>query len=531
MLVHLPSKRLVLNLRNPDMVCHVIPTARQFDYKGSRLVAVPHKLDEVRVLRNLGIRAPSPVLHHYSWPGRYSPFYAQRETAQFLTLNPKAFVLNDMGTGKTLATLWAFDFLKSIGVAVKLLVMSPLSTLERTWGDEIFQNFPHLNFCIVHGEKALRQRLLADDSYDVYIINHHGIRVVEKEIIAADFDTVVVDEGAIFRNASTELWKSLNRISAGRARIWWLTGTPTPNGPVDAWAQCRIVAPERVPRYMGKFRDTVMRQYGPFKWVPREGATDTVFQAMQPAVRFTRDQCMDLPPAMYQTREVDLTPEQKKAYKEMLSKLHTEFQGDEVQAVNEAVKVSKLVQIACGVVYDGGGNEVVLPTKPRIDAVLEIVEQAATKVIVFVPFKSVLRYVAEELRRELLPKSKADAVDAMIHGSDLVAEISGDVPARQRGDIFREFQQGKTRVLVAQPAAMSHGLTLTAASTVVWYAPTNSNETYEQANARITRPGQKHTQFIVHIEGSAVERKTYERLKNKQKMQGILLETVKEAYE
>jgi hypothetical protein len=73
MLVHLPSKRLVLNLRNPDMVCHVIPTARQFDYKGSRLVAVPHKLDEVRVLRNLGIRAPSPVLHHYSWPGRYSP--------------------------------------------------------------------------------------------------------------------------------------------------------------------------------------------------------------------------------------------------------------------------------------------------------------------------------------------------------------------------------------------------------------------------------------------------------------------------
>jgi SNF2 family DNA or RNA helicase len=99
--------------------------------------------------------------------------------------------------------------------------VSPLSTLERTWGDEVFQNFPHLNFCIVHGEKALRQRLLADDSYDVYIINHHGIRVVEKEIIAADIrHPVVVDEGATFRNASTELWKSLNRISARRARVW-----------------------------------------------------------------------------------------------------------------------------------------------------------------------------------------------------------------------------------------------------------------------------------------------------------------------
>ena len=513
MLVHLPSKRIVLNLKNPERVTTVIPGARVFDYKGSQLVAVPHRIDEVRVLRNLGIRAPSPIVHHYNWPRghSYDPFFAQVETSQFLTLNARAFVLNSMGTGKTLAVLWAYHYLRSIGVAVKLLVISPLSTLERTWGDEIFRHFPDLNFCIMHGDKAKRLKLLADD-FDVYIVNHHGIRVIEKELIEKGIDTLCVDEGAIFRNASTDLWKSLNRIAKDPDRLWWLTGTPTPNAPTDAWAQARIVSPERVPRYAGKFRDMVQRQSGPFRWINREGATDVVADAMQPAVRFTRDQCMDLPPCIYQTREVPFTPEQKAAYKSMLAQLHMEFQGGQVQAVNEAVKMSKLVQIACGVVYGVDGVEIVLPNKPRITEVIDTIEQASTKSIVFVPYKAVLRYVADEL---------------ITHGLR-VGVISGDVPAGQRAVIFKQFQDGHLDVIAAQPAAMSHGLTLTAANTVIWYAPVTSNETYEQANARVTRPGQKHTQFIVHIEGSPVERGIYKRLQGKQKMQGLVLELIKE---
>jgi len=518
MLVHLPSKRLVMQLKNTARVTTVIPTAKVFDYKGARLVSVRHTIDSVRVLRNLGIRAPSPILHHYRWPGQFAPFYAQRETSQFLTLNPRAFVLNDMGTGKTLAALWAWDYLRQLaakrGVRLRLLVVSPLSTLERTWADEVFRHFSHLSVAVLHGTKERRLKLLADD-FDIYLINHHGIRVVERELIAReDIDTVVVDEIATFRNATTALWKSLNRILKGRERVWGLTGTPTPNAPTDAWAQCRLISPERVPVYYGKFRDSVMRQLGPFKYLARDGATETVYEAMQPAVRFTRDQCMDLPPVIYQTREVSLSTEQKTAYKDMLSKLYTEYEGGEVQAVNEAVKVSKLVQIACGVVYGKDGTEVVLPTEPRIAALLEVFEQAAAKVIVFVPFKAVLRYVAEELRAKGLK----------------IGVISGDVPAVERARIFKDFQNGELDGLVAQPAAMSHGLTLTAANVVCWYAPVPSNETYEQANARITRPGQKHTQFIVHLEGTPIERRIYERLKSRQKMQGVLLETVKENY-
>lgn len=516
MLIHPARKAIVLNLANRERVTTVIPTAKPFDFRGKQLVAVPHRIDEVRVLRNLGFRAPSPVQHLYPWSGQYLPFYAQRETVDFLTMNPRAFVLNDMGTGKSLASLWAFDYLRSIGQARRMLIVCPLSTMERTWADEIFRHFPHLTSSVLYGSRERRLKLLAQE-VDIYIVNHHGLNTILPGLAGRDdIDVVTLDELAVFRNASTNLWKSANKAIAGRPRVWGLTGTPTPNAPTDAWAQCRLISPERVPKFFGKFRDMVMQQFGQFKWLPRPNATEIVYEAMQPAIRFTRDQCVGLPEAVYQTRHAAMTVEQGKAYKEMASQLMTEYQGDQVQAVNEAVKLGKLVQIACGVVYGTDGSEVVLPSEPRLAEVKDVIEQAATKVIVFVPYKAVLRWVAGEL-------------EALYPGR--VAQVSGDTSKTERDAIFSSFMAPTGyEILVAQPAAMSHGLTLTSASTIIWYAPVTSHDTYQQANARITRPGQKNTQFIVHLEGTEVERRIYKRLQSKEKMQGLLLDSVKDGF-
>lgn len=514
----------------------MIPSARQFEYKGAQLVAIPHRLDETRVLRNMGIHAPAPILHHYSWPlyqGRHEPFFAQRETSAFLSMNPRAYVLNDMGTGKTMATLWAFHYLRSLGVVRRMLVTCPLSTMERTWADEVFDSFPDLTCQVVYGPKERRQKILAQDA-DIFIINHHGMAVVEPELIAADFDVAVIDELGVFRNANTKLWKTANRIVQNRRYVWGLTGTPTPNAPTDAYAEVKLITPERVPKYYTKFRDMVMKQHGPFKWLPRETATEVVADAMQPAVRFTRDQCVDLPPTLPIYRNAPLTPEQSKAYKEMLSKLHMEFNGEQVQAVNEAVKLSKLVQIACGVVYDSAGAEVVLPNQPRIDVVKEIIQEAAAKVIVFVPYRSVLEYVADQLDDQLYGSgamTEAEQVERVTRKLTtgklgVVGRIHGGTSKAERDRAFHDFQHGDMPVLVAQPAAMSHGLTLTAANVVCWYAPVTSNDIFQQANARVSRPGQKHTTWIAMIEGSAVERKIYNRLQGRQKLQGLLLETL-----
>lgn len=512
MIVSAPTKKLVLNLRNPARVTALIPHAKHFKYRGADLVSVPHKIEETQVLRNLGFNAPSPVEYHYSWPGQYTPFKAQIETTAFLTLNNRAFCLNGMGSGKTLATLWAYDYLKKAGLAHKMLIVAPLSTLERTWADEIFNNFPNLTWSVVHGSRERREALLKIPA-DIYLINHDGIKVMEKALIARkDIDVVTIDEIASFRNASTDRWKSLSRVILGRARVWGLTGTPTPNEPTDAWAQCRLISPERVPRFEGAFKDQTMRQVSKFKWVPRDNAIAIVAEAMQPAIRFSREQCVDLPPCLYATRHVELSPDQKTAYKAMLTTLLMEHAQGDVLAVNEAVKLGKLIQIACGVVYSQDGTRVSLGAAARISELLDIIEQAESKVIVFVPYTGVLEYVTQELAKH-----------------HTVAVINGAVPKSQRDAIFSDFQRAKDpQVIVAQPAAMSHGLTLTAANTIAWYAPTTSAETYAQANARVSRPGQKFSQLIVNIEGSPAERKLFDGLRGKLNMQGILLNLLQE---
>ena len=521
MLVSTKHKKLVLNLRDPERVTTIVPTAKVFEYKGHTLTAIPHRTEETRVLRNIGLDAPAPIDFHYEWSGMYTPYRHQRITAGFATLNPRSFILNGMGSGKTAALLWAFDALRLEGTVRKALVICPLSTMERAWGDEIYRNFPHLSFGVMHGSRERRHKILAED-FDVYIINHDGIKNPDTLALLAKkegLDLIVVDELAEFRNSKTDRWKALNAIINGDKKkgwapktwAWGATGTPIPNSPTDAWAQIRLINPPKAPGYFTAFRDAVMRKVTSFKWVPRDDALEVISNMMQPAVRFAREDCIDLPPTTYATRHAPLSKEQEQMFNEMLRRLKTEFEGGNITAVNEAVKMSKLLQICCGVAYSGTGEEVVIPCEPRINLIREIIDEAAAKVIVFVPFTAALNAVAEKLREHYT-----------------VAVIHGGVPKGQRDTIFTNFQKSPDpHVLVADARAMSHGLTLTAANTTIWYGPAPSNNVYMQANERTPRPGQKLQTLIVHVEGTPVERRLYDRLQGKKSTQGALLELLK----
>lgn len=519
----LPDKKaLLLRVREPRRLVKLIPTAKLFRHKGKITVAVPHRQDECRVLTNLGLQVPAPILSYYGWQRNSlliaQPFHAQKITAATLTLNPRAFVLNDLGTGKSLATLWAYDWLRKLKIANRLLIICPLSTMERTWGDELFYHFPDYKVAIVHGSRERRLKILAQPA-DIYVVNHHGVQIIADELAKRpDITHIVLDEIAqVARNQSTDMWKSFNAVANkqkfdyGFRSLWGLTATPTPNEPTDAWAQVKLVNPHKVPPYFSRFRDQVMTQKGPYLWVPRSNAMDIVDDIMQPAIRFRMADCTDLPPTIYMERNVDLTADQQKAYKSMENDLHAQIAKGEVIAVNEAVKVGKLVQIACGVIYGEEHTKHIIGAEPRVKVVEEAIRDSDSKTIVFVPFVSGVEYVAELIQKRMPDKS--------------VAVIYGGVSKNARDQIFGGFQQGKQPdVIIAQPAAMSHGLTLTKASTIVWYAPPNSSETYQQANGRIARPGQKFTTVIINLSGTAIERKMYDRLKKKQSMQNILLD-------
>ena len=516
MLVHKASKKLVLNLKEIGRVLAIMPTAVSFPFRGRTLVSVPHRIDEVRVLRNIGIEAPGPIQFYYDWPGMDKPFIHQMDTSDFLTLNPRSFCLNDMGTGKTRSVLWAYDFLVKCGyTSGSVLIISPLSTLERVWADEVFRHFMHLNVAVLHGTQERRLKLL-DQGADVLVINHDGIKnprvlaALEERVKDGRIAVVVPDELASFRNAQTARWKALRRLTTPAQFVWGLTGTPIPNEPTDAWAQIRLISHGNVPKFFSAFRDATMRQLSKFKWVARSGALDHVHSVMQPSIRYHRSDCIDLPPTTFQERTAELTPDQDRMYRQMLTKLQAEYENGQITALNEATAQLKLLQIVCGVVYSANG-EVEVASEPRIELVKELIEQSQGKVIVFVPFRGALNSLANKLESVVS-----------------LRRVHGGTPRHERDETFGDFQRAdEPRVIVAQPGTMSHGLTLTAASTIIWYAPITSAETYQQACARIVRPGQKLNTLIVHIEGCALERKMYTRLQRREATQGVLLEMFK----
>ena len=505
---------IVFPTTNVAGVKKMFPNVKHSVVQGRDLCAVPHTLEATRFFRNAGKEVPSPILTDYSWPGRFTPYDHQRDTADFLTMNNRAFCLSGMGSGKTASALWAADYGMKQGEIEKVLVLAPLSTLDRVWAHEIFQILPHRKYAILHGARDKRRALLDTDA-DFFIINHDGIGIV-KDLLAGrdDISHIIVDELAVFRNAQTKRWKTLfeilNRQGVART-VWGLTGTPTPNAPTDAYAQVKLIAPESMRGSFRKFRDETMNQVTQFRWVPRGRASEVVNNAMQPSIRYALEDCIDLPPTIYQDRAAPLTLEQAHHYKELLQDAYTMVGDDQVTAVNAGILLNKLVQAAVGVMYAQDGSVLEIDFGPRLNVLKEVIEECNEKVIVFVPLTGALRVLERELSKDWT-----------------VGVVDGSVSANKRNQIFRDFQMADNpHVILANATTMAHGLTLTAASTIIWYAPVHSNETYQQANARIVRPGQTKVTNIVHLHGTQAERKIYAKLQDRGRMQDVVLELAK----
>jgi SNF2 family DNA or RNA helicase len=184
-----------------------------------------------------------------------------------------------------------------------------------------------------------------------------------------------------------------------------------------------------------------------------------------------------------------------------------EAAGEQISAVHAAAGLTKLLQLSAGAVYSDSREVVQFDGKNRLDEVVEVVSEAAHKVIVFVPFRHAIDILADRLRKE-----------------GFTTEIvNGGVSMTARTRIFKDFQTTEDpRVLVIQPQSASHGVTLTAADTIVWFGPTHSVETWLQANERINRPSQKNKMTVIKIYGSPVEKRVYDMLESKEQDQKAL---------
>jgi len=222
---------------------------------------------------------------------------------------------------------------------------------------------------------------------------------------------------------------------------------------------------------------------------------------------------MELPECVERTVAIDMSDKQKQVYDQMKAHAFAAIAANEITAVNAGAVLNKLLQISLGWVYNNEHEVVPLDVDFRLDALVDTIQASERKTIVFVPFIHALDGVVQRLTTE--------GIDCSV--------VSGATPQSVRDTTFNLFQNSnKYRVLVAHPQCMAHGLTLTAADTIVWFAPTTSLEIFEQANARIRRYGQKHKQLVLMFQSTDVERRMYSRLRSKQKVQNTLLEMFEE---
>jgi hypothetical protein len=351
-----------------------------------------------------------------------------------------------------------------LGAVKRVLIICPLSIMYSAWQADIFKTAMHRSAAVAYGSSEKRKKII-QEGYEFVVINYDGVKT-----------------------ATTKRWKTLAKIITPSTRLWMMTGTPASQSPVDAYGLAKMVSPHRVPKYVTAWRDKVMWQQTRFRWLPKLTSSDDVHEALQPAIRYTKAECLDLPEVV------------SRYYKALKQQLQIEAAGEQISAVNAAAAMSKLLQISGGAVYTDEKDVVEFDVSPRLQTLKEVLDETVRKVVVFVPFIHTIDIVTKFLTGEGFS----------------CAVIKGDVSAKERADIIKQFQtQEKPRVLVIQPQSASHGVTLTAADTIVFWSPIVSVETYMQCVARIDRVGQTHKMTVVHLQGTEVERKVYSMLQNK----------------
>ena len=440
-------------------------------------------------------------------------------------------------TGKTASAIWATEFLRQTEHLRKTLIITTLSTMDVVWKQELFQLYPGRSAAVVAGDKK-RKLMLVKQPYKYLIINHDGFKqpyLLDAIMALDDIDLVILDEASGFRNHSTARYKALSKMLRAKPQIrfWPLTGTPAPQAPTDVWALSRLVNPEGTPPYFQRFKQETMIKVSQFEWVPRPESSKIVQEVMQPAIRVRAADCDDIPKLMPPTRvEAPMSDEQDKYFKIMRDQMVMEYKAQDsshvVTAVNAAVLMTKLMQICCGNLYDVNKNTVHLKNDKRLKATFDAAVEAGagsyTKAIIFVPFKhsqkAVLDYFNENGLKSVLVNGDTPSKDRKV----IFDNFQNDTPQDGAGDIYALPDTSTVRVLIAHPRVAAHGLTLTAASCIIWFAPYASLEYYQQANARIARTGQTQQHLrVVHIGSHSVEWQLYKKLEKKGALQNEIL--------
>lgn len=414
---------------------------------------------------------------------KYEPFYYQEFAEQFILDNAEVGLFLDMGMGKTAITLSAVEkLLRDYFDAAHVLVIAPLEPAKKTWPAELkkWDSLDGLTASLVAGSAKERLEALRVNA-DIHIINRENAQwLVNHYRTRWPFDMVVIDELSSFKSSKAARFKALRKVRKYVKRIVGLTGTPSPNGLLDLWAQVYLLdGGKALGRTFTSYRE---RYFEPdarnattiFSWKLKDGAEEEIYKRLDGlCISMKSSDYLQLPERLDIRHEVELPQSAMEQYRQLERDMLLPFADGDIDAGTAGILTNKLLQFCGGSVYDENGA-VKEFHNAKLDKLEQLVEEAnGQPVLVFYAYK---------------------------HERDrILARFPQAVDVKDKNAIER-WNAGEIPILLAHPASAGHGLNLQFGGHIaIWYNLTWSLELYQQANKRLHRMGQGETVLIHHI--------------------------------
>jgi len=428
---------------------------------------------------------------------------------------------SSMRTGKSLSCLWAAVFGLQTGRFTKVLIVSPKTVMVSTWAKELNNHFLDIKYTVKRGVKRDRESHTPID-----IINWDGLTAVIENEKVSEYDLIIYDEATAIKTTKTTRWKCLNRYLQPRpdCRLWLVTGTPLAQSPLAAYGPAKLVSPHLVPRSFTAWRAMTMYNQWGHEWHAKADAHEICANALQPCLRFELKDIAEIPDHTYEYIVCEKSKKQEKMFKQMAQDFLATYGADndgQINAVNAAAKMSKMLQILSGVVYDSERQVIDTDASPRLDALVELIDQLPEDqpVVIFAEWT----HTIDMLQKYLKPIYKTVEV---IHG----ATQNNDSP-EGRAAIERRVQNKETKVVICHPSTTAFGLDFSSTNVVVWYCVTFKNELYTQGAERIRNyasASRGYDKFIVyHLISDEMEQLYFNALKDKSLMQQGFFDIIK----
>lgn len=455
------------------------------------------------------------------------PFEHQKEAFD-LSCDKEFFaLLMEQGTGKTKVTIDTAAYLWSQGRIDALLVIAP-NGVHRNWiRNEIPIHLPDYveykaAWWVSSPKKAEREALdaLWESGHQMRVLcmNVEAFTTAKGKDYARKFLNsfkvmMVVDESSRIKTPGAQRTKTITALGKHAAYRRILTGTPVTQSPFDIYAQFKFLDDNILgttsyyafkARY-AEFLDSsnrlvqdIARRTGR---IPQIVATDRngkpVYKNLDElhqlikgnSFRVLKSECLDLPEKLYQRRYVELNTEQKRIYESFKKNLIAVCGEDVMEITHKLTLLLRLQQVVCGYFPLDDGFKEIPGGNPRLDALLEVVEETTGKIIIWSRFVADIERITLELNK--------------IYGDGSAVSYYGKMDGDERMFALESFQSGDARFFIGQPHSGGIGLTLTAATTVVYYSNDFSLETRLQSEDRAHRIGQ--TKNVTYIDIEAVD--------------------------